>query len=219
MRVVAALALTLALAPAPTPTASGGPVGDLLGGVGRVVDDLLKGGRATPGASPTPVPTGSTAPAPTPADPSVAPAVPAAPGPSAPARGGASAPAPAGDLPAGREAGAPAPEERESASDAPSTVAAPPRGDDGATDRWLVYGLVLGVLAVPVLFVLHRRRRPAVAATGPAGPASPPTPAPDPDPDDEPVLDNVTHLPTDLNAIYELGRLDERLSQERNRRS
>ena len=33
------------------------------------------------------------------------------------------------------------------------------------------------------------------------------------------MVDNVTHLPTELNAIYELGRLDERLSQERNRRS
>ncbi|RLK25932.1 hypothetical protein DER29_3946 [Micromonospora sp. M71_S20] len=221
MRVVAALALTLALAPAPTPTASGGPVGDLLDGVGRVVDDLLQGGgKATPGASPTPAPSSSAAPVPSPAGPS-------APGRSAPAPspGGTSAPAPAGDRPAGRpaERGADAPPGRGAASDAPSTVATPPREDDGGMDRWLVYGLVLAGLAVPVLFVPNRRRRPAAAATGPAGPAGPPVPAPvtalDPEPDDEPVVDNVTHLPTELNAIYELGRLDERLSQERNRRS
>ncbi|MGK5523284.1 hypothetical protein ACSNN9_28565, partial [Micromonospora sp. URMC 107] len=137
---------------------------------------------------------------------------------------GTAAPA-ARDRTAGRpaERGAPAPNGRGAASDAPSTVAAPPgEDDDRGADRWLVHGLVLGALAVPVLFVLHRRRRPAVAATGspgPSSPSSPPAPSPPtPEPDEEPLIDNVTHLPTNLNAIYELGRLDERLSQERNRR-
>ncbi|MEU9508922.1 hypothetical protein AB0D32_21900 [Micromonospora sp. NPDC048170] len=208
MPVVAALVLTLALTAAPTPTASGGPVGDLLGDIGQVVDDLLTGGgKATPGASPTPGVSGSAVPTPTPAGPS---AVPAAPVPAASASTTTrDRPAP---HPAKREPEGSTPHGRGVASDAPSAVAAPPRDGEGA-DRWLVPGLLLGALVVPVLFVLHRRRRPAVAA---AAPSSPSTRVPDPD--EEPAVDNVTRLPTNLNAIYELGRLDERLSQERDRR-
>ncbi|GAB3937877.1 hypothetical protein GCM10027614_16910 [Micromonospora vulcania] len=56
------------------------------------------------------------------------------------------------------------------------------------------------------LLFLRRRR-----------PAGVPVLAAVPD-DDGPVPDNVRHLPTDLNGIYEMGRLDERLEQERRRR-
>ncbi|MEU6075000.1 hypothetical protein [Micromonospora sp. NPDC047074] len=207
MSAVAALALTLALAPAPAPSASGGPVGDLLDGVGKIVDDLLTGGgQATPSASPTPAPSGSTAPTPSPAGSSAVPSL----------EGSAAAPGRA--RPAGRsgdrEAEVPGPDGRGGASGAPSALGAPPRDGDGdGTDRWLVTGLVLGALAVPVLLVWSRRRRPAAAPSGPASPS-----APAPDPGEEPAVDNVTRLPTNLNAIYELGRLDERLSQERDRR-
>ncbi|MCM0678678.1 hypothetical protein NCC78_28990, partial [Micromonospora phytophila] len=86
---------------------------------------------------------------------------------------------------------------------------------------WLAYGLAVGALAVPVALVLRRRRHVPGATPGQAGSsapapgrAGPSAPAPDP----EPVVDNVTRLPTDLNGIYELGRLDERLRQEREHR-
>ncbi|MER5338268.1 hypothetical protein [Micromonospora sp. NPDC002717] len=212
MSAVAALALTLALAPAPTPSASGGPVGGLLGGVGQIVDDLLTGGAgATPGASPTPVPSGSTAPAsPRPS------AAPVAPGPSTSTSTSTRAvdPGRTAEGPGERKAAVPAPNGRTGTSGDASTVAAPPlRGDGDPAERWLLYGLAATAVAVPVLLVL-RRRRPAVAQMGPAG-----APAPTPDPAGEPLVDNVTRLPTNLNAIYELGRLDERLSQERERRS
>ncbi|MEH1056866.1 hypothetical protein V6U89_16875 [Micromonospora sp. CPCC 206171] len=78
------------------------------------------------------------------------------------------------------------------------------------TDRLLLYALALSAAAVPVLPLTRRRRSPTAVA-----PADAPRPAPDP----EPAPDNVSRLPTDLNGIYELGRLDERLSQQRNRRS
>ncbi|MEH1102170.1 hypothetical protein [Micromonospora sp. CPCC 205561] len=214
MPAVAALALTLALAPAPTPSASGGPVGDLIGDLGQVVDGLLTGGgRGSPSASPTPVPSGSPAAPTRPAGPSAAPAVPS---PASPAR---SAAAPGRDRPAAgpveRPVEPPAPDGQGGATGAPSSLGAPPRGDDGAgPDPWLVTGLALGALAVPVLLVWSRRRRPAAGPVGPVGPANP-----TPDPDEEPLDDNVIRLPTSLNAIYELGRLDERLSQERDRRS
>ncbi|KAB1937296.1 hypothetical protein F8271_19420, partial [Micromonospora sp. ALFpr18c] len=55
MPAVVALVLTLALAPAPSPSSTSGPVGELLGGVGQIVDDLL-GGGAAPSTSPTPAP-------------------------------------------------------------------------------------------------------------------------------------------------------------------
>ncbi|MEV5766877.1 hypothetical protein AB0L34_20245 [Micromonospora sp. NPDC052213] len=208
---MAALALTLALAPAPTPSASGGPVGDLLGGIGQVVDDLLTGGGgATPGASPTPVPSGPTAPAsPRPS------AAPVAPGPSTSTSTSTRVadPGRTAEGPGERRAAVPAPNGRTGTSGDASTVAAPPDGDGDPAERWLLYGLAATAVAVPVLLVL-RRRRPAVAQMGPAGAS-----APTPDPAGEPLVDNVTRLPTNLNAIYELGRLDERLSQERERRS
>ncbi|MFI7650698.1 hypothetical protein ACIBTZ_32195 [Micromonospora sp. NPDC049460] len=208
---MAALALTLALAPAPTPSASGGPVGDLLGGIGQIVDDLLTGGGGiTPGASPTPVPSGSTAPA--------SPRPSAAPGAPRPSTSTTTSPradsARTAEGPGERKAAVPAPNGRTGTSGDASTVTAPPLDGDGdPAVRWLLYGLAATAVAVPVLLVL-RRRRPAVAQVGPAG-----APAPTPDPAGEPLVDNVTRLPTNLNAIYELGRLDERLSQERQRRS
>ncbi|MFG3701324.1 hypothetical protein ACGF5C_25950 [Micromonospora sp. NPDC047620] len=212
MSAVAALALTLALAPAPTPSASGGPVGDLLGGIGQIVDDLLTGGGgASPGASPTPVPSGSTAPAsPRPS------AAPVAPGPSTSTTTSTRAadPARTAEGPGERKAAVPAPNGRTGTSGDASTVAAPPLDGDGEpAERWLLYGLAATAVVVPVLLVLRRRRH-AVAQVGPSG-----APAPTPDPAGEPLVDNVTRLPTNLNAIYELGRLDERLSQERQRRS
>ncbi|MEU4644622.1 hypothetical protein [Micromonospora sp. NPDC023814] len=216
MSAVAALALTLALAPAPTPSASGGPVGDLLGGIGQIVDDLLTGeGGGTPGASPTPVPSGSTAPASP--RPSAAPVAPR-PSTSTTTSTRAADPARTADGPGERKAAVPAPNGRTGTSGDASTVAAPPLDGDGEpAERWLLYGLAATAVAVPVLLVL-RRRRPAVAQVGPAG-APGPAPGPTPDPAAEPLVDNVTRLPTNLNAIYELGRLDERLSQERQRRS
>ncbi|MCG5439612.1 hypothetical protein PSH25_004071, partial [Micromonospora sp. PSH25] len=76
------------------------------------------------------------------------------------------------------------------------------------------YLLVVAVLAVLALLLL-RRRAPVPAA------APDPGPVPDvgPAPDTGPVPDNVSRLPTSLNAIYEMGRQDERLEQERRRRT
>ena len=58
MPTVVVLALTLALAPAPSPSATSNPLGDIVGGVGQIVDDLL--GGDTPSAAPAPsaTPTG-----------------------------------------------------------------------------------------------------------------------------------------------------------------
>ena len=50
MPTVVVLALTLALAPAPSPSATSDPLGDIIGGVGQIVDDLL--GGDTPSAAP-----------------------------------------------------------------------------------------------------------------------------------------------------------------------
>ncbi|MBM0235716.1 hypothetical protein JNW91_30510 [Micromonospora sp. STR1_7] len=103
---------------------------------------------------------------------------------------------------------------RDGAAPAP---AAPPAFTTFSRGGWPpAYYLVLaGVLAVLALLLLWRR--PAVAASNSAGaPAPAPTHAPESDPG--PVPDNVSRLPTNLNAIYELGRLDERLDQERRRR-
>ncbi|KAB1923931.1 hypothetical protein F8271_30770 [Micromonospora sp. ALFpr18c] len=91
--------------------------------------------------------------------------------------------------------------------------AAPTYTDPARGDWPPAYYLVLaGVLAVLALLLLVRRRPPAAP---PAAAAPAPAPAPEP----VPVPDNVSRLPTNLNAIYELGRLDERLDQERGRRS
>jgi len=78
------------------------------------------------------------------------------------------------------------------------------------------YLLVAAVLAVLALLLLRRRASDTTTVA-----ASDPGPAPDPDPrpEPDPGPDNVRRLPTSLNAIYELGRLDERLEQERGRRT
>jgi len=84
------------------------------------------------------------------------------------------------------------------------------------------YLLAAGVLTVLALLLLRRRRPAAAAGVAPAptsAPAPAPALAPDLDADPDPVPDNVSRLPTNLNAIYELGRLDERLEQERSRKS
>lgn len=213
MPAVVALALTLALAPAPSPSATPGPVADLLGGVGRIVDDLLEGDgppSAAPTAPPTPTPPAVTnrpspvkpAVAPTPAGPSAAAHVPDAP--VAPAR------PVGGEVTGTRAAAVP---RRDGAPPAPVT---PPALAGPARDSWppVSYPLVLAGLVVLVLLLL--RRRPPAPAPAPA-PAPGPAPAPAPTPDPGPVPDNVSRLPTSLNAVYELGRLDERLAQERGR--
>ncbi|MCG5437200.1 hypothetical protein PSH25_001045, partial [Micromonospora sp. PSH25] len=62
MPTVVVLALALALAPAPSPSATSNPLGDIIGGVGQIVDDLL--GDGTPSTAPTPsvAPTGASTP-------------------------------------------------------------------------------------------------------------------------------------------------------------
>ncbi|WP_328417336.1 hypothetical protein OG470_29010 [Micromonospora sp. NBC_00389] len=214
MPAVVALMLTLALTPtpSPSPSATPGPVSELLGGVGKIVDDLLGGGSSTPSTSPTPRPTPSPPPA---ADPSV-PAVPAP------------ALTPAGSSAGSRPPGASAAPDRTSGGRgdraaavplpngegaAPPTLASPTRGGWPLVPAY--YFLVAGVLAVLALMLLLRRR--TAGTPGVAGaPAPAPTPASAPDPG--PVPDNISRLPTNLNAIYELGRLDERLDQDRGRR-
>ncbi|WBB69457.1 hypothetical protein [Micromonospora sp. WMMD812] len=220
MPAVAALALTLALAPAPSPSTAPSPsqgvVGGLLGGVGDLVDGLLGGGgdgtpSATPSASPTQSggPTGAPAPAPVPGKPSVAPSS-AAP-PRSPARlgsgGGADDPVVGVPL-------APQPADRNDAPVAPEGMAAPVPDDDDELFRWAVLLLAVGVLAVPLVLLVRQRRepRPAAPVASSAGGPLPPTGL-------DVTGDNVTRLPTNLNAIYELGRLDERLAQERERHS
>ncbi|MFC3502123.1 hypothetical protein ACFOOK_14290 [Micromonospora krabiensis] len=235
MPAVAALALTLALAPAPSPSpapsAPAGPVTGLLGGLGEVVDGLLGlgGGSSTtsPSAAPTtPGPSATSIP-----DPVVPPTgVPVTPGgavPGAPA-GGATAGTP------GTQGGAPArvgswsdtddpvvgapvpraPDGRAPAPTGPDGLAAPTAVDDDALFRLTMIGLAVAVLAVQIMLLVRRRReRPAPAA------AAPPVAGPVPPAALDATGDNVTRLPTNLNAIYELGRLDERLAQERERRS
>ncbi|MFI7575836.1 hypothetical protein [Micromonospora sp. NPDC049497] len=215
MPAAAVLALILALAPAPTPSGSTGPVGDLLGGVGDLVDGLLPGGAdATPAPSATPSVGSPTA---SPSDPSPplsrsAGPTPGAPRPSSVAtdavRRAAAVPQRPGPTPGTREG-----------------RAAPPAGSEQGADRRMAYAAGAGVLAVAALVLLWRRRRsvpgPAVTPAETGGPTWPGVPAASgpsgvvPPSDGDPAPDNVTRLPTDLNAIYELGRLDERLRQQR----
>ncbi|WCN84174.1 hypothetical protein [Micromonospora sp. LH3U1] len=211
MPAVVALLLTLALAPTPSPSATSGPVGDLLGGIGQVVDDLLGvGGTRSAAPTPTVTPTPASTPSATGQPGPVAPI--ATPGPAGSSTG-VQAPA-APDRPAGgggtgaREAAVP-----RRNGDAPAPVAPPTLGDPGR-DGWppAYYLLVAGALGVLALLLL--RRRPAGLAAAPT-----PAPAPTPEPDPGPAPDNVSRLPTNLNAIYELGRLDERLDRERGRRT
>ncbi|MGW5557754.1 hypothetical protein ACWER9_11075 [Micromonospora sp. NPDC003944] len=211
MPTVVVLALTLALAPAPAPSATPDPLGDILGGVGQIVDDLLGDGTPTatppPSATPSGVPTPSrppTAGRPSPVAPIAVPA---------PA-GSASVPAPA--TPGGRTAGEDtttgeaAVPKRDGDTPAPPALASPTR------NAWppVSYLLVVAVLAVLALLFV-RRRAPAPAAAPDPGPVPGAGPAPDPGP----VPENVSRLPTSLNAIYEMGRQDERLEQERRKRT
>ncbi|MGK5739940.1 hypothetical protein [Micromonospora sp. URMC 103] len=231
MPVVAALALTLALAPAPSPAPSSptGPVGGLLGGVGDLVDGLLGagGGTPTPPPSATPttpgpsvtsiptavpptgapgaVPTGAPAGVPGPAG---APGAPGAPGPVGP-RGGGDGPAVVVTVPP------PTAAEGQGAPTTSDGFATPAVAAPDPLMRWAVMMLAVGVLALAAALVV-RRRRPAVTPS-PAAPAVGAGPVPPAEPGG--TEGNVTRLPTNLNAIYELGRLDERLAQERERRS
>ncbi|WP_433460993.1 hypothetical protein [Micromonospora sp. CA-248212] len=216
MPAVVVLALTLALAPAPTPSVSAtpGPLGELVGGVGRIVGDLL--GR---GGTPTPIPTPSATRGPT-----SGPSRPPATAPSGPSTPGAT-PGPV-ESSAGARATVPPdrPDKRAGAAgrdpvvpvrggDTPAPIVAPAIADP-VRDGWppVSYLLVAAVLVGLALLLLRRR--------GSAGPSAVPAPTPDPTPppDPDPGPDNVRRLPTSLNAIYELGRLDERLEQERRRR-
>ncbi|WP_433120668.1 hypothetical protein [Micromonospora sp. CA-246542] len=219
MPAVVVLALTLALAPTPTPaptptvSATPGPLGELVGGVGRIVGDLL-GGRGTP----TPVPTSSGTRAPTsgPSRPSAT-----APSPSTPGANPGPAESPAGaraTVPPDRPDGRAGTNGRDPAvpvrgGDTPAPIVAPAIADP-VRDGWppVSYLLVAAVLVGLAVLLLRRRSS--------AGPSAVPAPTPDPtpSPDPDPGPDNVRRLPTSLNAIYELGRLDERLEQERRRR-
>ncbi|MFY1614946.1 hypothetical protein [Micromonospora sp. WMMD736] len=215
MPAVVVLALTLALAPTPTPTVSPtpGPIGELVGGVGRIVGDLL-GGGGTP--TPTPTPSGTRAP-------TAGPSRPPATVPSGPAKPGATS-APAGSSAGDRATVKPDRPDGSAGTNGRDT-AVPPRGGDTPApivapaiadpvrDGWppVSYLLVAAVLVGLAVLLLRRR--------GSAGPPAVPAPTPDPTPtpDPDPGPDNVRRLPTSLNAIYELGRLDERLEQERRR--
>ncbi|MGN9811255.1 hypothetical protein ACTMSW_18075 [Micromonospora sp. BQ11] len=208
MPAAAVLALLLAFAPAPTPTGSTGPVGDLLGGVGDLVDDLLPtGADDTPAPSPTP---SVRSPAANPSDPS-----PPLPGPARPTPGATGGPSSVATDAVRRGAAVPA--RPVATAGTPDSRAAPPAGSDRGGDRQMAYAAGTGVLAVGALVVLWRRRRavptPAVTPTGAGGPTGPSSGVPQPD--DDPTPENVTRLPTGLNDIYELGRLDERLRQRR----
>ncbi|MFI7605950.1 hypothetical protein ACIBTV_12575 [Micromonospora sp. NPDC049366] len=238
MPAVAALALTLALAPAPSPSPSPsappGPVTGLLGGLGEVVDGLLGLGGGSSTTSPSVEPT---TPGPGPSATSIpetgvpATGAPVAPGgvaPGAPtgaatagtpgARGGV--PARVGswsdtDDPAVGVPVPPAPDGRAPAPTGPDGLAAPTAVNDDALFRITMIGLGVAVLAVQIMLLVRRRRgrpAPAVAAAPVAGGPVAPTAL-------DVTGDNVTRLPTNLNAIYELGRLDERLAQERERGS
>ncbi|MBQ0994267.1 hypothetical protein [Micromonospora sp. H61] len=216
MPTVVVLALTLALAPAPSPSATSNPLGDIVGGVGQIVDDLL--GGDTPSAAPTPsdTPTGAATPSRPPVVGRPSPAEPIAiPAPAGSAGGGLPAPAAPDRRTDGvgtgtREAGVPWRDGDTPAPTQPSALANPTR------DAWppVSYLLVVAVLGVLALLLL-RRRAPALAAAPDPGPVPDSGPAPDPGP----VPENVSRLPTSLNAIYEMGRQDERLEQERRRRT
>ncbi|MCG5441955.1 hypothetical protein NIE79_005011 [Micromonospora sp. NIE79] len=215
MPTVVVLALTLALAPAPSASATSNPLGDIVGGVGQIVDDLL--GGDTPSAAPTPslTPTGAATPSRPPVAGRPSPAEPTAIPRPAGSAGGAPAPAApdrrtAGEGTGTREATVPWRDGDTPAPTAPPALANPTR------NAWppVSYLLVVAVLAVLGLLLL-RRRAPVPAA------APDPDPVPDsgPAPDPGPVPENVSRLPTSLNAIYEMGRQDERLEQERRRRT
>ncbi|WP_328654740.1 hypothetical protein OG598_13450 [Micromonospora sp. NBC_00330] len=215
MPTVVVLALTLALAPAPSPSATSHPLGDIVGGVGQIVDDLL--GGDTPSAAPAPsaTPTGAATPSRPPVAGQPSPVEPTAiPGPAGPANGVFTPAAPdrrtAGEDTGTREAVVPWHGGDTPAPTPPPALANPTR------NAWppASYLLVVAVLAVLALLLL-RRRAPAPAAAPDPGP--PPGSGPPPDPG--PVPDNVSRLPTSLNAIYEMGRQDERLDQERRRRT
>ncbi|RAO45024.1 hypothetical protein [Micromonospora saelicesensis] len=219
MPTVVVLALTLALAPAPSPSATSNPLGDIVGGVGRIVDDLL--GGDTPSAAPTPsdTPTGATTPSrppvagrPSPAEPIVIPE------PARSAGGGVPAPAAPDRRTAGEGTGTHEVAVPPRDGDTPAPIA-PPALANPTRNAWppASYLLVVAVLGVLALLLL-RRRAPVPAA---AAPRPDPGPVPDsgPEPDPGPVPDNVSRLPTSLNAIYEMGRQDERLEQERRRQT
>ncbi|MBG6066053.1 hypothetical protein [Micromonospora ureilytica] len=217
MPTVVVLALTLALAPAPSPSVTSDPLGDIIGGVGQIVDDLL--GGVTPSAAPAPsvTPTRPSTPSRPPVAGQPSPVEPVAiPVPAASAGG---VPAPAAPDPrtadegtGTREAAVPQRDGDTSAPAAAPALASPTR------NAWppVSYLLVVAVLAVLALLIL-RRRAPVPAATRTPDPG--PVPDSGPPPDLGPVPDNVSRLPTSLNAIYEMGRLDERLEQERRRRT
>ncbi|MFE9190191.1 hypothetical protein ACFYL6_11315 [Micromonospora sp. NPDC007208] len=211
MPTVVVLALTLALAPAPSPSATSDPLGDIIGGVGQIVDDLLGGGTPTAAPTPSVAPTGASTPSrppvvnqPSPAEPITIPV---------PARSAGGVPAPA--VPDRHTAGTGSREAAVPGRDAP-TPTLPPALANPARNAWppVSYLLVVAVLAVLAL-LLVRRRAPVPAATPDPGPV----PESGPAPDAGPVPDNVSRLPTSLNAIYEMGRQDERLEQERRRRT
>ncbi|MET7375784.1 hypothetical protein [Micromonospora arida] len=218
MPTVVVLALALALAPAPSPSATSNPLGDIVGGVGRIVDDLLGGG--TPSAAPTPsdTPTGAATPSRPPVTGRPSPAEPIAIPKPARSAGGVPVPAAPDRRTAGEGTGA-----REAVvpprdGDTPAPIA-PPALANPTRNAWppASYLLVVAVLAVLALLLL-RRRAPVPAAAVP-GPDPGPVPDSGPEPDSGPVPDNVSRLPTSLNAIYEMGRQDERLEQERRRRT
>lgn len=215
MPTVVVLALTLALAPAPSPSATSDPLGDIIGGVGQIVDDLL--GGDTPSAAPPPsaTPTGASTPSRPPAagrpSPVESSAIPVPAG----SAGGLPAPAApdrrtAGEGTGTREVAVPRSDGDTPAPTAPPALATPSRNAWPPTS----YLLVVAVLAA--LALLFVRRRAAVPA---AAPDPGPVPGSDPAPDPGPVPENVSRLPTSLNAIYEMGRQDERLEQERRRRT
>ncbi|SIR98360.1 hypothetical protein [Micromonospora avicenniae] len=232
MRVVAALALTLAMAPAPepspSPTVPGGLLGGLVGGLGSLVDGLLGAGDdGEPSVPPSSPPSDAPSAAPTTPGPSATSVpTPGSLAPSVAVPSGVSTNAPGG-VPGrvvrpggGREPSvvvtvvpqpAGAPDLTPSTSD---RLAVPTVVRTDPVLQWAALLFAVGVLALPVVLLV--RRRPAPAAPAPAPVAAPGGPVP-PGPED--TAENVTRLPTNLNAIYELGRLDERLAQERERRS
>ncbi|MEU6205226.1 hypothetical protein ABZ814_16775 [Micromonospora musae] len=231
MRVVAALALTLAMAPAPQPSTSpsvpDGLLGGLVAGLGDLVDGLLGAGddpTVPPTVPPATPPSDPPSAAPTTSAPSAA-SIPA-PGPIVP-----SVAVPTGARPNGvpdrvvrpggdggpdvvvtvvpQPAGAP-----EVAPSTSETLAVPTVVRTDPVLRWAALLFAIGVLALPVVLLVRRRPAPAAVAPDPVPARGGPVP---PGPDE--TAENVTRLPTNLNAIYELGRLDERLAQERERRS
>ncbi|MEU8330369.1 hypothetical protein [Micromonospora sp. NPDC048839] len=215
MPTVVVLALTLALSPAPSPSATSDPLGDIVGGVGQIVDDLLGGNTPTapppPGVTPTRAPTPSPTPVagqPSPVESSAIPV---------PTRSAGGRPAPvapdrrtAGEGTATRGAAVP---RRDGDTPAPTD---PPALANPTRSAWPPMSYLLVVVALAVLAVLFLRRRSPVPA---AAPDPGPVPGADPAPDPGSMPENVSRLPTSLTAIYEMGRQDERLEQERRPRT